>query len=172
MNKLLKYCSILFSKTFWIQLRQAIGLFCTGNVWGIMHLGACGRGTVIRPTVSLAHPEHIFIGDNVHINRQAHIWAGENSKIVIGSDVLTGPGCFITSDNHTIHKDRPIRLQPASEQDVHIGSDVWLGAHAVILPGVTIGDGAVVAAGAVVTQDVDPYTVVGGVPARKVAQRS
>jgi maltose O-acetyltransferase len=51
---------------------------------------------------------------------------------------------------------------------VRIGDDVWIGGHATILPGVTIGDGAVVAAGAVVTKDVPPYTVVAGVPARVV----
>nr|WP_200389622.1 DapH/DapD/GlmU-related protein [Thiocapsa imhoffii] len=54
---------------------------------------------------------------------------------------------------------------------IRIGNDVWIGAHAAILSGVTIGEGAIVAAGAVVRQDVDPYTIVGGVPAKVLGER-
>jgi len=56
-------------------------------------------------------------------------------------------------------------------KEIKIGNDVWIGAHAVILPGVTINDGSVIAAGAVVTRDVPPYSVVGGVPAKAIKQR-
>lgn len=55
---------------------------------------------------------------------------------------------------------------------IHIGRNVWIGANAVVLPGVSIGDGAVVAAGAVVTKDVPPCTIVGGVPAKKLKEIS
>ena len=61
--------------------------------------------------------------------------------------------------------------QPNVATPIRIGNDVWIGAHAVILSGVTIGDGAVVAAGAVVHQDVMPYAIVGGVPARVLGER-
>ena len=68
-------------------------------------------------------------------------------------------------------KDKLIRDQAGDERDVIIGSDVWLGAYAIILPGVNIGDGAVVAAGSVVTHNVSRYSIVAGVPAREIGQR-
>ncbi len=61
--------------------------------------------------------------------------------------------------------------QPWIERDVHIGADVWIGANAVVLPGITIGDHSIVAAGAIVTKDVAAYSVVGGVPARVIMSR-
>lgn len=79
---------------------------------------------------------------------------------------------FITSDNHGIRRDRLIREQPGDEHDVVIGNDVWIGAYGIVLPGVTIGDGAVIAAGSVVTKDVAPYTIVAGVPAKQIGQRT
>lgn len=172
MSKLIKYLSIFFSRTFWFQLKQSIALFCSHNVWAIMNIGAMGQGTVIRPSVSLANSHNIFLGENVHINRRSYLWAGPVAKITIGDNFVCGPGIFITADNHGIRKDRLIYCQDGVEKDVLIGSDVWLGAYAVVLPGVTIGEGAVVAAGAVVTKDVAPYSIVGGVPAKKIAERT
>lgn len=61
--------------------------------------------------------------------------------------------------------------QPNQPNPISIGNDVWIGAHAVVLAGVTIGQGAVIAAGAVVNRDVEPYTIVGGVPARHLGER-
>lgn len=136
-----------------------------------MHLGAIGQGTVIRPSASLANAQNIFLGRQVHINRQAYLWAGARSKIVIGDNFVCGPGVFITSDNHGISRQQLIREQPGTERDVVIGADVWLGAYAIVLPGVAIGDGAVVAAGSVVTKDVEAYSIVAGVPAKKIGQR-
>jgi acetyltransferase-like isoleucine patch superfamily enzyme len=85
---------------------------------------------------------------------------------------LIAPGCFITDHNHGIKADSTIWQQPCVQQDVRIGAGAWLGAKVIVLPGVTIGDGAVVAAGAVVTRDVDPMTIVAGVPARLVGTRN
>ena len=171
MNKVFKYLSIIFSRIFWFQLKQAIALFSSHNVWAIKNIGAMGKGTVIRPSVSLAHSENIFLGENVHINRNSYLWAGPHAKITIGDNLVCGPGVFITADNHGIRKDRLIAEQEGVEKDVIIGSEVWLGAYVVVLPGVTIGDGAVVAAGAVVTKDVESYSVVGGIPAKKISER-
>ncbi len=171
LNKLKKYCSLIFSKILWQQLRQVLALFFTDNLYGIKHLGACGRNTNIRPSASLANAPNIFLGENVHVQRHVFIWAGAQSKITIGDNTIIGPGSFITSDNHGVKKDQLIRNQSGSEKDVQIGSDVWLGAYSIILPGVTIGTGAVVAAGSVVTKDVAPYTIVAGVPAKKISER-
>jgi len=152
-------------------LRQLIALFFTDNLYGIKNLGNCGVNTNIRPSASLANSHNIFIGKNVHVQRHVYVWAGKRSKIVIGDNTIIGPGSFITSDNHGMAKDKLIRDQAGDERDVIIGSDVWLGAYAIILPGVNIGDGAVVAAGSVVTHNVSRYSIVAGVPAREIGQR-
>jgi len=170
-EKLKKYISLIFTKIFWFQLRQIIALFFTDNLYGIKNLAACGKDTNIRPSASLANPQNIFIGENVHVQRHVYIWAGKKAKIVIGDHTIIGPGSFITSDNHGLKRDQLIRDQEGIEKDVIIGSDVWLGAYSIVLPGVKIGDGAVVAAGSVVTGDVAPYTIVGGVPAKKLKER-
>jgi acetyltransferase-like isoleucine patch superfamily enzyme len=171
MSKIQKYLKIIFSKIFWHQLKQVIGLFFSHNVWSIMHLGELGQGTVIRPSASLTNPQNIFLGKHDHINRNSYLWAGANSKIKIGDNFVCGPGIFITSDNHGIKKNQLIWEQVGVEKDVVIGKDVWIGAYGIVLPGVTIGDGAVIAAGSVVTKDVAPYTIVAGVPAKEIGCR-
>ena len=171
MSKLKKYILLIFSKIFWFQLKQVIALFFTDNVYGIRHLGSCGKSTTVRPSASLAYPQNIFLSDNVHVQRHVYLWAGRNSKITVGDFTILGPGSFITSDNHGIKKNHLIVEQPGEEDDVIIGSDVWLGAYSIVLPGVKIGDGAVIAAGSVVTKEVEPFTVVGGVPAKKISER-
>jgi len=171
MSKIQKYLKIIFSKIFWFQLRQAVALFFTDNVWGIMHLGAYGKLTNVRPSASLANSKNIFFGENVHVQRHVYIWAGKNSKIIIGDNTIIGPGSFITSDNHGTKRGQLIREQPGDERDIKIGSDVWLGAYSIVLPGVIIGEGAVIAAGSVVTKDVAPFTIVAGVPAKEIGQR-
>ena len=75
------------------------------------------------------------------------------------------------SNHQFADRQASIRLQPKVMQPVKIGRDVWIGSHAVLLPGTTIGDGAVVAAGAVVNGKVPAYHVVGGVPARTIKVR-
>ncbi|MEE4310721.1 MAG: acyltransferase [candidate division KSB1 bacterium] len=171
MKKILKYISILFSTTFWSQLKHTFVLFSTFNVWAIDQLGAKGKGTVIRPSASLANAHHIFLGDRVHIQRSVFLWAGEKSEIHIGNNTIIGPGSFITSDNHGTKRAQLIRDQEGAEADVTIGADVWMGAYAIVLPGIRIGDGAVIAAGSVVTKDVPEYSIFAGVPAKKIGTR-
>lgn len=106
---------------------------------------------------------NISFGRNVFLNTDVRF--GCMNKISLGYAVAVGPRvCFETS-THSIHSDkggnRTIESKP-----IIVGERVWIGAGAIILPGVTIGKGAVVAAGAVVTKDVEPFTVVAGVPAR------
>ncbi len=171
MQKLIKYFSLIFSRVFWFQLKQAIALFFTDNVYGIKCLGACGQSTNVRPSASLAYSLIIFLGYNVHVHSHVYIWAGKKSKIVIGDNTIIGPGSFITSDNHGLRKNQLIRDQEGNEKNISIGSDVWLGAYSIILPGVKIGDGAVIAAGSVVTKNVEKFSIVGGVPAKQLGVR-
>lgn len=106
---------------------------------------------------------HTFLGRGVQIDA--------NKCVSIGSGGLIAPGVFITDHNHSLARGKPMFEQHCVTAPVSIGSDVWIGANAVILPGVHIGDGAVVAAGAVVTGDVPPLAMVGGVPARIIKYR-
>ena len=171
MSKITKYVSLICSRIFWAQLKHAVVLFFTDNVWGIKNLGACGEGVKIRPSAILANAENIYLGDRVEIQRHVYIMAGRESRITIGDDAMIGPGVFITSSNHGIKKEKLIRLQPAEERDVVIGKDVFIGAYAIILPGAAIGDGAVIGAGSVVRRDVPPYAIVSGVPAKQFGRR-
>lgn len=113
---------------------------------------------------------NIDIADNVFIGRGTIV--DSNLSIKIGANTFVAPQCFITDTNHTYDDpDIPIRNQGCTYKPVVIGCDVWLGAHVVVTAGVTIGDGAIVAANSTVTRDVQAYTVVGGCPARLIKHR-
>ena len=105
------------------------------------------------------------IGARTWINRDACL--DLRGGIEIGSDVSISPEVMVLTAQHDMNHPR---FQYVSERVV-IDDHVWIGARATIMPGVTIGHGAVIAAGAVVTRDVDPLTVVGGVPARAITVR-
>ncbi len=112
---------------------------------------------------------------------------GDKLKIGKFSSIACGAKFIFTSANHTMHSlsnytfpiffeewgldAKNIRSAWDNKGDIVVGNDVWIGYEAVILSGVTIGDGAVIGARAVVTKDVPPYTVVGGVPARPIKKR-
>lgn len=125
----------------------------------------------IFPGAFFQHSYGIEAGKNLNVNRGVHIYG--RGGIKFGDYVLIGPNVVITSSQHryTI-KNTPILFQGHEKKAVVIGNDVWIGANAVILPGVTIGDGAIIGAGAVVTADIEPYAIVGGVPARKIGERT
>jgi acetyltransferase-like isoleucine patch superfamily enzyme len=104
----------------------------------------------------------LVIGERVFINTGATVVA--NHSIVIGDDCRIGDLVAIfDSDHHSLQPSRPIRIAP-----VRLGTNVWVGRSAIILPGVTIGDHAAIGAGSVVTSDVPARTLVAGVPARPI----
>lgn len=124
---------------------------------------------------------HIFmktVTDATRIQLGARVFVGFNSQfdisesVHIGDDVLIAPGCFITDHNHLHAASSTIASQGCVSRPVRIESDVWLGARVVVLPGVTIGRGAIIAAGAVVTRDVESMAIVAGVPARQIGFRN
>ncbi len=120
-------------------------------------------------TFGLFPPFYTDCGKNITVGKRVFINEGccfqDQGGIEIGDDCLIGQQVVIATLNHDLN---PARRKDMFPKPVKIGKNVWVGAHATILPGVTIGDCAVIAAGAVVTKDVAPNTVVAGVPARKV----
>ena len=93
-------------------------------------------------------------------------------RVIIGANVLIAPGCFITDHSHRHSAVATIASQGCESAPVTIGDDVWLGAHAIVLAGVTIGNGAIIAANSVVNSDIDTMTIVAGSPARVVGVRT
>lgn len=130
----------------------------------------CDGKLYVLPGSFICYPLNLEIGYNLFINRGVYITA--RAPITIGSNVIIGPYTVINSGSHNYRDpDILIRDQGHKMAPIIIDDDVWLAAHVTILPGVTIGKGAVVAAGAVVTKDVEPYSVVGGVPAKRILSR-
>ena len=111
----------------------------------------------------------VFIGKNTVIGRYAMITA--KNVIRIGNNVLMGAYVQVIDHSHGIGRDKTVREQPALIGQVIIEDDVWIGVGSRILMDVHIGVGAVIGANAVVTKDVPPYAVVGGVPARVIKYR-
>lgn len=152
---------------------------------------AVGNGLKVEDSVGFKHPETFEIGNNVFIGAQTFIqgrfdgtcvigdncWIGPQSyfdarNMVLEEFVGWGPGAKVLGSEHTgLPIDVPILKTNLEVKPVHIGAWCDVGTNAIILPGITIGKGAIVAAGAVVTHDVEPYTVVAGVPARFLKKR-
>ena len=131
-----------------------------------------GAGTVLAPNVSLRNAARIRIGAGGHIGERCSLWAGDHTgRITLGDHVSLAPEVFITASDYQFQRGRPFREQPRRERDVRVGNDVWLGVRVVVTAGVTIGDGCIVGAGAVVTKDLPANSVAVGVPARVVAGR-
>ncbi|PEO66118.1 transferase [Bacillus toyonensis] len=114
--------------------------------------------------------EGLKIGDRSSIGDFSFIAA--RGYIDIGNDVLIAPRVSFHSENHVFEKnDIPIRIQGESRKGIKVEDNCWIGAGSIILDGVTIGTGSIVAAGSVITKDVEPYTIVAGVPAKKIKSR-
>ena len=151
------------------------GKNCRVN-WSVRFCGEnpiiIGNNCAIRD-YAIFSPGHgrIEVGNDCAIG--AFNYLDGNAGLIIGNEVHIAPHVAIYTANHTFEKrDIPIFLQDLEYSPVIICNDVWIGSHSVILAGVTIGEGAVIAAGAVVVKDVPPYTVVGGVPARIIKERN
>ena len=112
----------------------------------------------------------LILGDQVFVGCGTEFDVSKD--VVIGSNVLIAPGCFITDHTHLHRAEATIASQGCESTPVAIGDDVWLGAHSIILAGVTIGQGAIIAANSVVTGNVDAMTIVAGSPARVVGART
>jgi acetyltransferase-like isoleucine patch superfamily enzyme len=135
-----------------------------------------GNGSVLERECTIWCAEEpgsepsLIAGANVFIGRNSYLGAWK--PISIGSDTLMGAYCYIISGNHRFAApDLPVRMQGYDGAPITIGRNVWLGAHVILLPGVTIGDNAVVGGGSVVTTPVPEGEIWAGVPARRIRSR-
>lgn len=146
-----------------------------------------GIRTYISPMSSIRNHRNISLANNCQINSFVILWPtklgiGCNTQInpgtaiygrvSIGDNVMIAPNCMIAGGNHNFKDiNIPMIFQGSNEKGIVIEDDVWIGANSIIVDGVKIGRGAVIAAGSVVVKDVDEYNVVAGVPAAKIKSR-
>ena len=153
-------------------------------------------GRLIEPSVrvhgNLARLEHqLVLGKGVHLDHGAIVWIGDergsiqladqvyvgpyaflgtyNHKLQIGENSMIGANCYVITENHGKQRgDIPFKQQNYDGADVLIGRNVWLGCNVTVLPGITLGDNAIVGAGAVVTKNIPANETWAGVPAKKI----
>jgi acetyltransferase-like isoleucine patch superfamily enzyme len=118
---------------------------------------------VLKPHPPIIIGDRVFIGNNCLFNLI--------EGLLIGDDTMIAANCKFIDHDHGTKKDKLLRLQEATKASINIGSDVWIGANVIVLKGVTIGDGAIVAAGAIVNKNIPSYEIWGGIPAKKIGER-
>ena len=139
----------------------------------IQELFAKLTNTELNETLNVIPPFNTDFGKNIHIGQRVFINSGckmqDQGGIYIGDDVLIGHNACLLTLNHEMDPENRADMHP---KPIHIEDKAWLGSNVTVLPGVTIGEGAIVAAGAVVTKDVESNTIVGGVPAKIIKRIS
>jgi len=170
-----------------------VGILLRRWYWS-RRLSSCGKRLRIGNGVNINNPENISVGDNVcfvgdnllsalqgvitiannvWMNIGVSIGANYGGEVHIGSDVLMARNVSIRANTHKYDRmDIPIGEQGHDTGVVVIGNRVWIATGVYIGPGITVGEGAVVGVNAVVSRDVEPYTVVGGVPAKFIKKRA
>lgn len=133
-------------------------------------LASLGPGSKIAGGVRIDHPENVWLGQGCFVGERCILYGYD--KITIGDNVLIAPDVLMITRNHVFSDIAvPIREQGYRQAPITIEDGVWIGFRAIVLPGITIGRGAIIAAGAVVTNDVPAYAIAGGVPARLIKRR-
>jgi acetyltransferase-like isoleucine patch superfamily enzyme len=160
-----------FSIRFLISLLYSFAYYIHEHVVWRANIQAA-RDVRIHATASIRNAQNVYVGKNSHINHLCSVWAGENSQIVLGDNLLMGPGVCIFSSNHSVIKGQPMTFQERKEESIVIGDDVWLGANSIITAGTRIANGVIVAAGAVVTRSITQEgVIVAGIPAKIIGER-
>lgn len=172
----IKISSLIFLEIegwiYWLfgSFPGAIGIFLRNIICSILFKKKKGM-VWIQPRVTIVESKKLQLGRNCGINTGTYINA--KGGITMGDYVLIGSNVTISSGRHPIEgRNTSIFERPTEPQPIVIGDDVWIGANAVIMPGVTLKKGTVVGAGAIVTKDTEEYSVVAGVPAQIIKYRS
>ncbi len=153
----------------------------------------CGRNLRVDSGVTILGFENISLGDNISIMKNSYIYAhdggeltiGDNftlnsnsqlgasfGKIIIGSDCAIAPNCILRASNHRFdNPDIPFRKQGHTYGEIILEDDIWIASNCVITPDTVIGRSSIIGAGSVITKDIEPYSIVGGVPAKLIRKR-
>lgn len=170
-SRLLRLMGAILDPRAWLHLLKMVNYYNYSHV-AQLRVMRVGADPSISPDAVFSHGERIVLGDRVRIGSRCHLWAGPgNGSVIIGNDVLFGPEVMLTAASYDYNQGSPVTSQPMSEADVRIGNDVWLATRCIVLPGSTIGDGAIIAAGAVVKGDIPAMAIAAGSPARIVSWR-
>ncbi len=170
-RKLSRALSTLFNFKTYLHLFRILHYYNYSHVGPVSKI-KLGSGSSLAPNVSLRNGERIEIGDDCHIGERAYLWAGDKTgRIIIGNNVSLAPEVYITASDYRFEKGKPFRYQRKNERNVRIGNDVWLGVRVVVTAGVTIGNGCIIGAGAVVTKSIEANSIAAGVPAKVLKQR-
>jgi acetyltransferase-like isoleucine patch superfamily enzyme len=148
------------------QIPGKIGSFVRKKTLGFRK---CGSDVFIMHHAWFKMPQNISIGDDVRIHNMTYIDA--SGGLEIGSHIGITAGCQIYTQNHGINRNELYYYQPYRLGKVVIEDDCWIGAGSTITAGVTIRKGTIVGAGSVITKDTEAYSIVGGVPAKKIGER-
>lgn len=160
------------------QLEYQRSLAATGVI-------TIGQRCYVAPSAVLDPPESLVIGDRSFIAAHTQVmgeiimgrdcsvnaYADVRGRVTLGDGVRIGAHASLLAFNHEMDPGSPIHTQPVTTEGIIIGADVWIGSHVVVLDGVTVGAHSVLGAGAIVTRDVAPWSIVGGNPARPIRDR-
>jgi acetyltransferase-like isoleucine patch superfamily enzyme len=175
MNRLKRYwwaCGAeLKELALWLLGGAPLKLGIRARAWLMPYfLEHLGTDAVLQDGLWITNPEKVSIGSHCNFGRRVFITGGGGVRI--GDWVGLGPDVKIWSVNHRFaDPDRPWLLQGWDLREVVIEDDVWLGANVFVMPGVTVGKGAIISAGTVVTKSVPPFAIVAGNPGRLVGWR-
>lgn len=130
-----------------------------------------GSKVLIEKNFICSGAQNVIIGSNTYINHDVEI-DSQYAQVTIGNYVLIGPHVYLGTKNYG-YKDftKPMGKQKYNSGNIIVEDDVWIGTKAIILPGVKIGRGSIIGAGAVVTKNVPAFAIVGGVPAKLIKSR-
>jgi len=179
------------------RLRQCLDLRFVADVifsYIVQHrLQHCGRGLRLRRSTVIFGHKNIVIGNNfvsmghlyLYANDSGYVQIGDNcdvntnvqiggacGRIIIGDHVMIAANAVLRAANHGMRRGIPMKDQASVPGEIRIEDDVWIGSNAVVTADVVIARGTVVGAGAVVTHSTEPYSIVAGVPARKIGERA
>tara|TARA_Y100000996_G_scaffold291876_1_gene230742 strand:+ start:7170 stop:7655 length:486 start_codon:yes stop_codon:yes gene_type:complete len=129
-----------------------------------------GKGNYFDDNITINRPNNLKIGDNNYLGKNLYLIA--HGKIEIGNNCSIAADCKFITRNHVFeNKNVPINEQTYDYKSIKIGDDCWFGYNVIVLPGVILGKGCVVAAGSVVTKSFEDYSIIAGVPARLIKER-
>jgi galactoside O-acetyltransferase len=177
-NYLFRIWQYLFWKSYGFLLRSSFSSFGKNmsvhpavKISGAKNISIGNNFSTIGIAYLIANDGILEIGDNLSLNTNVRIDAS-SGRIIIGNNVSIGPNVVLRSADHGTAPGKLINKQPHVGGTIIIHDDVWIASNAVILKNVELGEGCVVAAGAVVTKDVPPYSIVGGIPAKILRSRN